>query len=102
MYKLVRILIAGMMLVRFLGVVGINFSLPTQICYAQEAVEEEVQKVANTIRNIIKIITKVLAFACFVVGGFLLATGKGAWAVAAFLGGLILGFAETIANAVFK
>ena len=71
--------------------------------FAQSSVEGEFRSFADTLRSIlVGPVAKTLAVGCFIGAGIFFMLGKIGIAIGCIVGGIFLGFAERIAEAVFK
>ncbi|MEM4134429.1 MAG: TrbC/VirB2 family protein [Candidatus Micrarchaeia archaeon] len=71
--------------------------------FAQSGVEGEMSRFAETLRNIlVGPVAKTLAVGCFIGAGIFFMLGKIGIAIGCIVGGIFLGFAERIAEAVFR
>ncbi len=71
--------------------------------FAQGGVEGEIGSFAETLRNIlVGPVAKTLAVGCFVGAGVFMMLGKMGIAIGCIVGGIFLGFAQRIAESVFR
>ena len=71
--------------------------------FAQSSIEGEFRSFADTLRNIlVGPVAKTLAVGCFIGAGIFFMLGKIGIAIGCIVGGIFLGFAERIAEAVFR
>jgi len=86
-----------------LGLLVLGVILLTSTAFAQSGVEGEMNQFAQTLRNIlVGPVAKTLAVGCFIGAGIFFMLGKIGIAIGCIVGGIFLGFAERIAEAVFK
>lgn len=84
-----------------LVVVGVVFLVSN--VFAASGVEGEITNFADTLKNIlVGPVAKTLAVGCFVGAGVFFMLGKMGLAIGCIIGGIMLGFAEKIAESVFK
>jgi len=71
--------------------------------FAATGVESEITNFADTLKNIlVGPVAKTLAVGCFVGAGIFFMLGKMGLAIGCIVGGIFLGFAEKIAESVFR
>jgi type IV secretory pathway VirB2 component (pilin) len=86
-----------------LALVLIGVLLITTNLFAQSGVEGEFSNFGQTLKNIlVGPVAKTLAVGCFIGAGVFFMLGKIGIAIGCIVGGIFLGFAERIAEAVFR
>ncbi|HRR95590.1 MAG TPA: TrbC/VirB2 family protein [Candidatus Ratteibacteria bacterium] len=86
-----------------LVLVVVGVVLFTYNAFAASGVEGEITNFAETLRNIlVGPVAKTLAVGCFIGAGIFFMLGKMGLAIGCIVGGIFLGFAEKIAESVFR